>query len=399
VADAVPRSYCCQYRETDFAFVQRLLTEEGLCWRFEHDDEGVCCVLFSNSTQVCAVPEDASSAQNEGVRYHGVRPGESQDTVQAMHVTRSMLSTSVTVLSTDYKTRHAISATSHGRIGNGGALTEMEVFDSPGAYAYADPVQARRYADLHMETLEARSLLWQGRSTVRTLCAGTRLRITGMPMTRLGAAPAFTVTAVRSIGVNNLPPPSVNQDLQLAAGEAIAVTSGADTQFANGGQLRMHAQQAIGLLGGAVKAGEGDVGLQLMAAQDDIDVQAQAGTLTVQARDDVSVVSANAHIDCAAAKSISLSTAGRANITIEGGMTLCIWDEWGLQVGSDGTKNNGVKFLSLDFILTEDDRMIDKSTRRDRATNKISPSYLPEEVFPGYLELDGVAMDSTTKFS
>jgi type VI secretion system secreted protein VgrG len=55
VADAVPRSYCCQYRETDFAFVQRLLTEEGLCWRFEHDDEGVCCVLFSNSTQVCAV--------------------------------------------------------------------------------------------------------------------------------------------------------------------------------------------------------------------------------------------------------------------------------------------------------------------------------------------------------
>jgi hypothetical protein len=53
----------------------------------------------------------------------------------------------------------------------------------------------------------------------------------------------------------------------------------------------------------------------------------------------------------------------------------------------------------LDFILTEDDRMIDKSTRRDSATNKISPSYLPEEVFPGYLELDGVAMDSTTKFS
>nr|WP_307155914.1 DUF2345 domain-containing protein [Duganella sp. Leaf126] len=36
-------------------------------------------------------------------------------------------------------------------------------------------------------------------------------------------------------------------------------------------------------------------------------------------RDEVNVVSANAHIDWAAAKSISLSTAGGANITISGG--------------------------------------------------------------------------------
>jgi type VI secretion system secreted protein VgrG len=115
VEDAVPRSYCCQYRESDFEFIRRLLTEEGLCWRFEEDEEGVCCVLFSDSTQVCAVPEDAVSAQDGGVRYHGVRPGERQDTVQALHATRSMLSTSVTVLGTDYKTRNAITATSLGR--------------------------------------------------------------------------------------------------------------------------------------------------------------------------------------------------------------------------------------------------------------------------------------------
>jgi len=41
--------------------------------------------------------------------------------------------------------------------------------------------------------------------------------------------------------------------------------------------------------------------------------------LNVQARDQVDIVSANAHIDWAAAKSISLSTAGGANITIKGG--------------------------------------------------------------------------------
>ncbi|MGZ8290526.1 MAG: DUF2345 domain-containing protein [Telluria sp.] len=47
--------------------------------------------------------------------------------------------------------------------------------------------------------------------------------------------------------------------------------------------------------------------------------KAQAGELNVQARDEVNVISTNAHIDWAAAKNISLSTAGGANITIDGG--------------------------------------------------------------------------------
>jgi type VI secretion system secreted protein VgrG len=112
---------------------------------------------------------------------------------------------------------------------------------------------------------------------------------------------------------------AVGQDLQLAANDTIALLSGADTQFATGGQFRIHAGEAIGMLGGAVQPGEGGLGLQLVAAQDDIVFQAQSDTLTVQARDEVNVISANAHIDWAAAKSISLSTAGGANITIEGG--------------------------------------------------------------------------------
>ena len=203
--DAGTRSYCCQYRESDVDFIRRLLTEEGLCWRFEQDKDGLCCVLFSDSTNICAVPEDPSSRAGGGVRYHGVRPGECRDTVQAMYSTRSMVSTSVTVLSTDYKQRNAISATSPGRVANGASMQELEVFDTPGAYAYADAFQARRYADLHMETLEARSLVWEGSSTVRTLRAGTQMTITGLLMKRLGPRPAFMVTRVTSIGINNLP--------------------------------------------------------------------------------------------------------------------------------------------------------------------------------------------------
>lgn len=109
------------------------------------------------------------------------------------------------------------------------------------------------------------------------------------------------------------------QDLQLANGEAVALISGEDSQFVTGGGMRVHSGQAIGMLAGTVQAGAGGVGLQLIAAKDTVDYQAQSDAMRVAARDEVEVISANAHIDWAAAKSISLSTAAGANITMAGG--------------------------------------------------------------------------------
>ncbi|MEO6856383.1 MAG: type VI secretion system Vgr family protein, partial [Rhodoferax sp.] len=109
------------------------------------------------------------------------------------------------------------------------------------------------------------------------------------------------------------------QSLQLSNGETISLMSGQDSQYSTGGALRVHSGQAIGILAGAVEAGANGTGLQIIAAQDDIDLQAQADELKVQAKDGITVQSANGHIDWAAAKKISISTAGGANITIEGG--------------------------------------------------------------------------------
>jgi type VI secretion system secreted protein VgrG len=125
--------------------------------------------------------------------------------------------------------------------------------------------------------------------------------------------PIIAIAAHSGLGV------VAGQDLQLSSGETVSLISGQDSQFVSGGQLRVHSGQAIGMLGGAEKPGASGIGMQLIAAQDNIDLQAQADELKVQARDQINVISANAHIDWAAAKSISLSTAGGANITIEGG--------------------------------------------------------------------------------
>ena len=207
MADALPRSYCCQYRESDLDFVLRLLAEEGLCWRVEEADEGHGLVLFADSSQPGAVPEDASSASDGGIRYHGVSSVEQRDSVQSLHARQRLHASLMTVLSSDYKARRSVSANSPSHV-RYNKLPELESYDVPGQYAYANSAQARRYVDLQMQGKEARGQLWSGRSTVRTLRAGTRMNVTGAPLRQLGAAGAFTVLRVSSVGINNLPPPA-----------------------------------------------------------------------------------------------------------------------------------------------------------------------------------------------
>ncbi|GGZ05402.1 hypothetical protein GCM10007388_43900 [Pseudoduganella plicata] len=125
--------------------------------------------------------------------------------------------------------------------------------------------------------------------------------------------PIIAISAKAGLGV------TAAGAVQMSNGETVTLMSGADTQSVSGGQMRVHSGQAIGVLGGAVAPGTDGIGVQVISAKDAIDVQAQADTLTVQARDDVNVISANSFIDFAAAKSISLSTAGGANITVNGG--------------------------------------------------------------------------------
>ncbi|MTV56563.1 contractile injection system protein, VgrG/Pvc8 family, partial [Pseudoduganella buxea] len=75
---------------------------------------------------------------------------------------------------------------------------------------------AQHYAELQMEAREARSQPWQGRSTVRTLAAGTRIDVTQGPLAMFGDAPAsYTVLRVTSVGVNNLPSPAVQALAEL----------------------------------------------------------------------------------------------------------------------------------------------------------------------------------------
>ncbi|QRY77357.1 type VI secretion system tip protein VgrG [Pseudomonas sp. PDNC002] len=75
-----PREYCVQYGESDFAFVSRLLEEEGIFWFFTHEDGKHTLVLGDSNDAFPQIPNGPTVpylGQEIGVReLHGVRSGQ-----------------------------------------------------------------------------------------------------------------------------------------------------------------------------------------------------------------------------------------------------------------------------------------------------------------------------------
>ncbi|KJZ35571.1 type VI secretion system tip protein VgrG [Pseudomonas fluorescens] len=75
-----PREYCVQYGETDFAFVSRLLEEEGIFWFFTHEDGKHTLVLGDSNDAFPPIPNGPKInylGQQMGEReLHGIRSGQ-----------------------------------------------------------------------------------------------------------------------------------------------------------------------------------------------------------------------------------------------------------------------------------------------------------------------------------
>ncbi|OLH28719.1 hypothetical protein DXO27_15520, partial [Xanthomonas oryzae pv. oryzae] len=87
--------------------IRWLFAEEGLGWRLQEADAspgGHQLVVFADSA---AQPQDPSSAQGGGLRYHRSDATEAADSVLAIGATRRLGSGRLTVLSEDFKTRQA----------------------------------------------------------------------------------------------------------------------------------------------------------------------------------------------------------------------------------------------------------------------------------------------------
>jgi len=111
---------------------------------------------------------------------------------------------------------------------------------------------------------------------------------------------------------------AAGRNLQVAAGELVHWSSGQDHNLAVIGSLRVHTGQALGIVAG-VQQGGAESGLDLIAGTGDVEVLSQHDVLTVQAQQDLRMVSANAGIEYASPSRIRIANAAGASIVIEGG--------------------------------------------------------------------------------
>ncbi len=213
------RAYCVQYRETDLAFVQRILAEEGIAWRVEEDATapgGHTIVFFDRSAQQPQDPTSASSLGGQGIRFHRSSSQEEQDSIQALGAWRQVGSTGTVLQGWDYKAHAAMGAdvpTSH--VWGGDEATSLQgwltSYDPTGDFIFGNQAEAQFAATRLQEAHEARYKAWAGLGTVRTLRAGTWAGITQStldPLAALGLHDAdkqFFFTSVHAIGINNLP--------------------------------------------------------------------------------------------------------------------------------------------------------------------------------------------------
>ncbi len=213
------RSYCTQYRETDFAFVQRLLAEEGVAWRVEEDDAapgGHTVVFFVRSEAQPQDPTSASSLGGAGIRFHRSASQEAQDSIQAMAALRRLGPTATVLQGWDYKAHAAITAdvpTSRqwGSEAAQGLQSWLSSYDPTGDFVFGNSAEAQFAAIRMQEAQEARYKTWLGQGSVRTLRAGTWFALTQStlePLAALGLADEdkqFFTTGVQALGINNLP--------------------------------------------------------------------------------------------------------------------------------------------------------------------------------------------------
>jgi type VI secretion system VgrG family protein len=204
-----PRSYCCQYRESDYDFVSRLLAEEGIGFYFEEADTEDATrsrqrlVLFTDSTQFTPLG---------AIRFHRNAGIEESDAIQTFHAHRTLQPAITTISSWDYRAKRVTTAslpTAH--TFGGEHAPRVESYDWSGVYAFATQDEAEHYAGIARDAADARFKHWAGTGSVRHLRSGTIFTLTDSLFDQraaLGLAAgqrSFTVISVEHAGINNLP--------------------------------------------------------------------------------------------------------------------------------------------------------------------------------------------------
>jgi type VI secretion system secreted protein VgrG len=215
------RSYCQQYRESDFAFITRLLREEGISYYFDFDgDIGLhTLALFDSGTELPV-------AQQGDIRFHRADATEDADSLTRWSSQRTFQSGTTQLSSFDYKRMSSWTGESEAGLDHGEAgsrlIASLEDYDAPGLYYGSDSEAMNRYATLRQQAKDLSAKQFHGGGVVRGLAAGQWFTLHDHPAHADDAIAdrQFVVLSQRIEARNNLPGDFDNHPVAAPSGRS-----------------------------------------------------------------------------------------------------------------------------------------------------------------------------------
>ncbi len=196
------RSLCMQYHESDLAFVQRLLAEEGLfCW-FEHqadeaDSLGQHTLVIADHNG-CFQPN-----VQPRVRFtQSASASFKEDSLHRFTETRRVASTDLAAASWDHRSLQQASSQALGDPRLNPAELQLSLRDQPGAYAYEDAAQAQRVTQRQLEAFQAPAYQFQAQGSLRQATCATTFNLNEHPS--VDPSTRWVTLAVQHRGRNNI---------------------------------------------------------------------------------------------------------------------------------------------------------------------------------------------------
>ncbi|BEV15428.1 type VI secretion system tip protein VgrG [Herbaspirillum sp. DW155] len=178
------RDICTQYRESDFAFLRRILASEGLNFRFEHQQDGDDgqasgqqqarhkLVIFDRNAKAPDLP-----GGDTRVRFHRVAATESSDAITDFSAVRSVRSNAVALASWHPEKISSPSAEERSSL-DAGELPALPIYDGSGQQDFADQQVASEHALLMLQAMELQNKRFEGAGAVRQFSAGAQFALT-----------------------------------------------------------------------------------------------------------------------------------------------------------------------------------------------------------------------------
>jgi type VI secretion system secreted protein VgrG len=174
------REYCVQYRETDFAFVSRLMEQYGIFYFFQHDKDRHTLVFADSFSVYQPCPGQPKARYN-------LTAGDldMEDVVTGWQMEQELRTGKYSLNDYNFETPSTNLAANEPSVVSVGGNKDFEIYDYPGDYL--NQSEGRAVAKIRMQERETGHLVATGTSVCRSLASGYKLTLEEHPTASMNA--------------------------------------------------------------------------------------------------------------------------------------------------------------------------------------------------------------------